>query len=158
MKRKYNKIHFSRHWKCCYAYILKFLCVQSVTSVFNCSYNMFRQSFLVLLFYLRFYQIGKKLQQPFRNQRHKFTRYIYKMSTLRPTFLIMSIYIYLFIQFDVGFSKYLIQFCNFKRYSYIYLRERYIIQILEVSQSFVQHVHNFCVILQSIFIIHSFLL
>ena len=118
----------------------------------------FDSSFLVLLFYLRFYQIGKKLQQPFRNQRPKFTRYIYKMSTLRPTFLIMSIYIYLFIQFDVGFSKYLIQFCNFKRYSYIYLRERYIIQILEVSQSFVQHVHNFCVILQSIFIIHSFLL
>ena len=34
------------------------------------------------------------------------------------------IYLYLFVQFDVGFPKYLIQFCNFKGYSYICLRKR----------------------------------
>ena len=76
VKKNYNKIHLSRHWKCCYAYILKFLCVQRFISLFLIALRTrFHHRFLVLLFYVRFDQIGIKLQQPSRNQRHKFTRY-----------------------------------------------------------------------------------
>ena len=71
-----NQIHLSRQWKCCYAYTLKFLCVQRFISLFLIAFwTRFHYRFLVLLFYLRFDQIGNKLQQPLRNQRHKFTRY-----------------------------------------------------------------------------------
>ena len=35
----------------------------------------FHHRFLVLLLYVRFDQVGNKLQQPFRNQRNKFTWY-----------------------------------------------------------------------------------
>ena len=55
---------------------LKFLWVQRFISLFLIALRTrFHHRFLVLLFYLRFDQIGNKLQQPFRNQRHKFTRY-----------------------------------------------------------------------------------
>ena len=69
-------MHLSRHWECCYAYILKFRCVQRFISLFLIALRIrFHHRFLVLLFYLRFDQIGNKLQQPSRNQRYKFTRY-----------------------------------------------------------------------------------
>ena len=48
---------------------LKFLCVQRFISLFLIALRtQFHHRFLVLLFYLRFNQIGSKLQQPFRNQ------------------------------------------------------------------------------------------
>ena len=50
--------------------------------------TQFHDRFLVLLFYLRFDQIGNKLQQSFRNQRQVYK--VYKMSTLHPICLIMS--------------------------------------------------------------------
>ena len=76
VKKNYNKIHLLRHWKCCYAYFLKFICVQRSISLFLIALRTrLHQRFLVLFFCLRFDQIGNKLQQPFTNQRHKFTRY-----------------------------------------------------------------------------------
>ena len=79
MKKNYSKIleetleekrHWlSRHWKCCYAYILNFfLCSKIHISVFTCSYNMVPPQIFSATF-LRFDQIGNKMQQPFRNQR-----------------------------------------------------------------------------------------
>ena len=64
------------YWKCCYTYILEFLFVHRFISLFLIALRMrFHHRFLVLFFCLRFDQIGNKLQQPFRNQRHKFARY-----------------------------------------------------------------------------------
>ena len=74
VKKNYNKIHLSGHLKRCYAYILKFICVQRDISLFLIALRTrFHHRFLVLLLYLRFDQISNKLQHPFRNQRHKFT-------------------------------------------------------------------------------------
>ena len=84
-EKNYNKIHLARLVK---AYILKFLCVQRFISMFLIPLRAwFHQRFLVSLFYLRFDQVDNKLQQPIRNQRQVYK--VYKMSTLRPTFLIM---------------------------------------------------------------------
>ena len=74
MNKNYNKIDLSRLWKCCYTYILTFLRVQRFIPLFLIALRtQFPHRYLVLPFYLRFDQIGNKLQQPFRNQRHKFT-------------------------------------------------------------------------------------
>ena len=91
VEKNYNKIHLSGLWKCCYTKILIFLCVQRFISLFLIALTTsFHHRFLVILFYLRLDHIGNKLKQPFRNQRQVYK--VYKMSTLRPTFFIMSVW------------------------------------------------------------------
>ena len=74
--RKQESLKF--HFFCMFSdYVMfLFLCVHRFISLFLIALRTrFHHRFLVLLFYLRFDQIGIKLQQPFRNQRYKLTRY-----------------------------------------------------------------------------------